>query len=220
MNAHAAPAGRSWRAGFTLIEVLVVIAIIAILAAIVLAVFPQARELTRRAACVSNVRQIVAAARMYADDHDRRLVPAFSRGAPPPSRGYTWCVLLQPYMESEQVLICPNDPSPTATARATCLPHSYGLNYRLTYNTAFGWSPGAMTSKLTNVSNHSRTILLFEIDSTLAQPGASWVQHRLSRVKARHNELAVFGFVDGHARALKPEQTVGTDLNMWEPGGS
>ncbi len=219
MDAHAGTADRPRRAGFTLIELLVVIAIIAILAAIILAVFPQAREMARRAACVSNARQIVAAARMYADDHDRRLVPALSRGAPAPSRGYTWCVLLQPYMESEEILICPNDASPTASARATCLPHSYGLNYRLTYNTAFGWSAGATTSKLTNISNHSQTILLFEIDSALAQPGASWVQHRLSRVKARHQGRAVFGFVDGHAKALEPEQTVGTDLNMWEPGG-
>jgi len=219
MDAHAGPVDRRRRAGFTLIELLVVIAIIAILAAIILAVFPQARELARRAACVSNARQIVAAARMYADDHDRRLVPALSRGgAPAPSRGYTWCVLLQPYMESEQLLICPNDASPTATAQATCLPHSYGLNYRLTYNTAFGWSAAATTSKLTNISNHSQTILLFEIDSALAQPGASWVQHRLSRVKVRHSDRAVFGFVDGHAKALDPEQTVGPDLNMWEPG--
>ena len=219
MHAHAGPGDGPRRTGFTLIELLVVIAIIAILAAIILAVFPQARELARRAACVSNARQIVAAARMYADDHDRRLVPALSRGgAPPPSRGYTWCVLLQPYMESEQLLICPNDPSPTATAQATCLPHSYGLNYRLTYNTAFGWSPGATTSKLTNISNHSQTILLFEIDSALAQPGGSWVQHRLSRVQARHNDLAVFGFVDGHAKALDPEQTATAQINMWEPG--
>ncbi len=205
------------RAAFTLVELLIVIAIIAVLAAIILAVLPQAREMARRAACVSNSRQLVAAARMYADDHDRRFVPALTRGAPPPSRGYTWCVLLQPYIENEDILVCPNDPEPTATAQSTCLPHSYGVNYRLTYNTAFGWSPGALTSKLTNISNHSQTILLFEIDGELEQMGASWLQHGLSRVKARHTGRAVFGFVDGHAKAYEPEQTV-QPVNMWEPG--
>jgi len=203
--------------GFTLVELLVVIAIIAILAAIILAVFPQARGMAQRAACVSNTRQLVAAARMYADDNDRRFVPALARGAPAPSRGYTWCVLLQPYIKNEQILACPGDPQPTATADCTCLPHSYGVNYRLTYNTAFGWSPGALTSKLTNVSNHSQLILFFEMDSSVAQMGSSWTQHRLSRVAARHDDHAIFGFVDGHAKPLKPEQTANASLNMWEP---
>ena len=46
--------------GFTLIELLVVIAIIAILAAILFPVFAQAREKGRSAACLSNLRQVVA----------------------------------------------------------------------------------------------------------------------------------------------------------------
>jgi prepilin-type N-terminal cleavage/methylation domain-containing protein/prepilin-type processing-associated H-X9-DG protein len=203
--------------GFTLVELLVVIAIIAILAAIILGVFPRARGMAQRAACMSNARQLVAAARMYADDYDRRLVPALTRGAPSPSRGYTWCVLLQPYIENEQILVCPSDPEPTATADCTCRPHSYGVNYRLTYNTAFGWSPGALTSKLTNVSNHSRAILFFEMDGAAAQMGASYLQHRLSRVAARHDGRAIFGFLDGHAQSLQPEQTVTAGFNMWEP---
>ncbi len=217
MHFHLRPSLPGRRVGFTLVELLVVIGIVAVLAAVILAVLPRAREMARQAACMSNSKQIVAAARMYADDYDRRLVPALIRGAPAPSRGYTWCVLLQPYLSSEQILVCPNDPDPKPTTGATCLPHSYGVNYRLTYNTAFGWSPGALTSKLTNISNHSRTIFLFEIDSELGQMGASWVRHRLSRVKARHGERAVFGFLDGHAKAYLPEQTIGAGLNMWEP---
>ncbi len=216
-GASAAPGHSSRKGpGFTLIELLIVMAMVAVLAAVILAVFPGAREMARRAACVSNCKQLVAAARMYAQDHDRRFVPARTRAAPP-NRGYTWCVLLQPYIENEQILICPNDPEPTATAQSVCLPHSYGVNYRLTYNTAFGWSPGAMTSKMTAVSNHSELILLFEIDSSLETMGASYVRHRLSRVKARHGDRAVFGFVDGHAKAYEPKQTVGETVNMWEP---
>lgn len=58
------------RDGFTLIELLVVIAIIAILAAILFPVFAQARESARKITCVSNMRQMGLATRMYMQDFD------------------------------------------------------------------------------------------------------------------------------------------------------
>ncbi|MCX7643591.1 MAG: DUF1559 domain-containing protein, partial [Armatimonadetes bacterium] len=52
--------------GWTLIELLTVIAIIAVLAAILLPVFHQAREKARQATCVSQLKQLTSATIMYA----------------------------------------------------------------------------------------------------------------------------------------------------------
>ncbi len=63
--------------GFTLIEMLVVLAIIAVLASILLPVFARAREKARRAQCISNLTVIATAMKNYWQDH--RLYP------PPPT---------------------------------------------------------------------------------------------------------------------------------------
>ncbi len=68
---------RSWRgAGFTLVELLVVIGIIAILTAILLPALSRARAQARSAQCVSNLRQLFLANTMYAAEHNGHYVPA------------------------------------------------------------------------------------------------------------------------------------------------
>jgi len=79
-GSHAGTLVRRTPAGFTLIELLVVIAIIAILAAMLLPALDRAKEKSRRAKCVSNLRQIGVALQIYGGDNQDRLPFAAGNG--------------------------------------------------------------------------------------------------------------------------------------------
>jgi prepilin-type N-terminal cleavage/methylation domain-containing protein len=67
--------------GFTLVEVLVVIALIVLLAALLLPALASAKQAGRMAACLSNLRQVGLAVQEYAHDNDG-LIP-YGPKAPP-----------------------------------------------------------------------------------------------------------------------------------------
>jgi len=93
------------RRGFTLIELLVVIAIIAILAAILFPVFAQARESARKAACMSNMKQIGLAIQQYVQDYDGIFPPS---QLPSSGANVSWPTMIYPYVKNEGVFVCPS----------------------------------------------------------------------------------------------------------------
>ena len=87
---------------FTLVEILIVVAIIGILAALLFPVFASAREKARDSACLSNYHQIGLAIQMYAADADDKT----------PANGGSFGGLLQdsvPYIHNAATFVCPDD---------------------------------------------------------------------------------------------------------------
>jgi prepilin-type N-terminal cleavage/methylation domain-containing protein len=68
--------------GFTLIELLVVVAIIAVLVALLLPALARARDMAKRAACGSNLRQMGVYSQAYSGDNNDRLPPCTDVGQP------------------------------------------------------------------------------------------------------------------------------------------
>jgi len=84
---------------FTLIELLIVIAIIAILAGLLLPVLGKGRRRAEGAVCMSNLRQLTLGWSMYALDNNDWFLPNDPWGGPPPWR--SWCPGLMMYGERD-----------------------------------------------------------------------------------------------------------------------
>lgn len=127
---------RQPKRAFTLIELLIVIAVIAILAALLFPVFALAREKARQAACMSNLRQVGLAVLQYAQDNDENFVLTERGGDIDDAHEYYWGDMLQPYIKSWAMLHCPDStgtmrfkaspPSPTAYSQQWA--YDYGIN--------------------------------------------------------------------------------------------
>jgi len=74
------------RTGFTLVELLVVMAIMSILAALLLPVLASAMEAAREAACMNNQKQCYLILSEYAQDHRTYLPHSAGTGPTPPGR--------------------------------------------------------------------------------------------------------------------------------------
>jgi len=208
------------RRGFTLIELLVVIAIIAILAAILFPVFARAREKARQASCNSNVKQIMTAVLMYAQDNDEML-PCLYTACGPPANYVVWPTAVQPYVQNNQIWVCPSRRFNHCTTDGRWAYAQWYYNFPISY--AYNnWNGGGTaqgtpwdgydgfnsieTRTMSKIYQPARVI--FTGDGSCYQfywTSSNWVDNfnnTTSRTYKPHNEGANFAFCDGHAKWL------------------
>jgi prepilin-type N-terminal cleavage/methylation domain-containing protein len=100
-------------AGFSLIELLVVVAIIGVLAGLILPALGGAKERSKRASCLNNIRQFVLASQLYALDFSDKLPRGGTDASDKndthtPILSSTTTNLLMKYASPIRVLDCPN----------------------------------------------------------------------------------------------------------------
>jgi prepilin-type N-terminal cleavage/methylation domain-containing protein/prepilin-type processing-associated H-X9-DG protein len=156
--------------GYTLIELLTVIAIISILASMLFSAFAAAREQSRQISCASNMRQLGIAFSMYETDNDDRLPNAwdgdngidtddaytggwiyynqFAQNSPDTQDFFPDKGSIYPYVQNKGVYVCPDD------SRGQTVGDSYALNQCVVTPspTLVNFHTGKLLAKLPNES--------------------------------------------------------------------
>lgn len=204
--------------GFTLIEILVVIAIIGILASILFPVFSRARERARCVSCVSNLQQLSLALFQYTQDYDG-LLPTTTVGSvgvnligwvyytawPAQDTPGSFDVTkgnLYTYVKNTQVYLCPSDTMGQAAG------DSYAINHCVTdqYKISAGQNGPKHLANFQSPSNIAmlaeETFLPGSATSSTDDGFIGYAKH----MSNRHDGGSNISFLDGHVKWYRPDQ--------------
>lgn len=191
--------------GFTIVELLIVVAIIATLAAVVLPVVTYARELGRRTTCQTNLRQIAAAMQQYTQDYDG-LYPqeTFACKTDNVTTLLSWRDVLLPYTKSRELFQCP-------TQSQALLGDSYTLNIER-LNTLVGQKPFVTVHGTHESLLPCSSTTWLNVDKISVKNGEC-VNCNLSMgscgrafyASTLHRGGGNYSFIDGHVKWFAPE---------------
>lgn len=202
--------------GFTLIELMVVLAIISLLAALLFPVFAEARENARTRACISQLRQLGQSTLLYLPDwNDTYPLAGYVSTNPQNQR----CLMtlyheLVPYIKDKQIVLCPSDGDPVDVQAifSQVMPLCPAMGFRYSSYMA-NWCVFETGDLLPGMVHPpvSQAQLEFPAETVLYYDAVMGGLPSLTPyIQGRHTEQVAANFADGHARPLKSRKGYGT----------
>ncbi|MEJ5169563.1 MAG: type II secretion system protein [Fimbriimonadales bacterium] len=145
---------------FTLVELMVVVAIVGLLAALLFPVFARVKRSAQEIASLSNMRQMGLALSMYAADHEGWF-PTVKENLADPTMT-TWVDEVQPYVKARLLRRSPLDDSPAWGDLTNPRLTSYGLNAYFDFR-----HPPYFGCSLDETVRPSETVVVAELRVTL-----------------------------------------------------
>jgi len=209
--------------GFTLVELLVVMAIIAILASLVLPVLSAAKNRAQRITCTSNLRQINLGLRIYADDsndkspktpnstHSRSLVLVKWTGYKKLIAGYIGANAAS--ATQNKLYACPADTfyfdfmtvryvqsSLHDQTNSDCSSYLFNGGNLNTNAATGGYYGGVAGRKISSIKEPTKTVLIAEYPAWFP---FSWHEPKRPPTSSFKDAKNVVSFVDGHVSYIK-----------------
>jgi prepilin-type N-terminal cleavage/methylation domain-containing protein/prepilin-type processing-associated H-X9-DG protein len=225
------------RPGFTLVELLVVIAVIALLIAMLLPALGNARARARSTICMTNQKQIGVADQYYLNDYKDYFPASYDGrfGNNPPTFWYQKLCFFYLGVTvggpgnndlwgtgkgADKIFICPEVPDLGANGLQRETQLGYGWNYTaLTHLDLTDLSNSGQTANFKMVEKPSLTIVTgdsVDFNVYVIKPNQSFWFYNLSYMPAsRHLERANYSMADGHVEGLSVEAAALTDQPYW-----
>jgi prepilin-type N-terminal cleavage/methylation domain-containing protein len=206
------------RPGFTLVELLVMIAVLAVLAVLLFPTIGGAGGKAARTICGHNLHQINFGLRMYADDSTDKSPRTAEAGSP----GLNWSgykELMRNYigfngspLPADKVFACPADTFHYDTARKFAYV-SRGMHEETPDNMSYGFNggnartnanaPGIAGRTLSSIRKPVKTVLIAESSAFIPYSWHAPKRPALDGAPMFNDAKDMVSFVDGHVRYLK-----------------
>lgn len=192
---------RAFRAGFTIVELLVALAIISLLIALLLPAVQSARAAVASTTCRSHLRQIILAFHQYESTYHHQVAIPF---------GMSWRRQIMPWLQNHKdsewspVYACPSDSFATGSIQfdTTSYHISHGLDSRRKDGYRFARTPKDVVDGLSNTTAVAEILTL---PSTPAAPSTPGMNASLDPRRPRH--------LIGHPRNLEEFYDDCQDIN-------